>query len=142
MKMEAFNPQEEAKEICRDGLKKLAWINLRLEQIAEEIKESQPKSKGAITLSLYKCGHGCLSCNHLQWHIWGVRKNKQTADAQFLAHKLEKSPLLHLRVPRKGFEEGHEKTKALIQEALALESERSNIAKALSLLKRACKFKV
>lgn len=49
---------------------KLIEINDRLVELQELIKGAQYKRHGSLTMSLYKCGRGCLGCPHPKWLKW------------------------------------------------------------------------
>lgn len=113
-------------------------INMRLMALTTEIKESQPKTGGAITLHLYDCGKECMGCPHPTWLHWFLRKkNPGNTETIMLSTKID-NPMRRLK--RTGeFVNTFEKTRLLVQEALNIIEERSNLVEAISRLNRRSK---
>lgn len=124
---------DQAKEILGNSMKRFYWINERLKQIAEELKEIQPNKPKSITMSLNGCGKDCLGCPHVTWLSWQSGNNPKLKD-KYIARRI-KNPLLSADSQRDGFEHCKDKVKELIAEALRIEKERSSMIKQLSALR-------
>lgn len=128
---------DQAKEILTNTVKRFYWINERLKQIADELKEVQPNKPGAITMSLNGCGKNCLGCPHIAWLSWHA-SNSPRLKGKYIAKKIT-SPLRSARYQKDDFAQCNQTVKELISEAIALEKERSSIIKSIDALKTAVK---
>lgn len=112
----------------------LEAIDLRLVELASLIRTVQPRKAGSITLHLYDCGHGCMTCPHLCWYQWYSDPKRVDSEGVplWLCTRI-KAPLPHLK--RKGaFEAAYETSRELMVEALHLESRRAALTSRLSRL--------
>ncbi|AOU98673.1 hypothetical protein BI364_12505 [Acidihalobacter yilgarnensis] len=62
-------PRASAHEIALSAANVINPINQRLEELRLRLRETQPVKVGSVTLGLYACGRGCLTCPHLKWSI-------------------------------------------------------------------------
>lgn len=118
-------------------------INLRLLEIATELRAAQPKYEEAVkqqsagvALELYSCGHQCLGCPHPRWmkYKWfEVPLTLANPKHKFKAigHAMESDPVLSISHKAAN----RELLLALVREAKALIAERSKMLAVVSKLR-------
>lgn len=99
-------------------------INLRLEEIREELKYTQPRDHGAIMLNFFDCKNGCIGCPHSSWAEW--RYITQRNGAKRFVPVVIKNPMMKLK-RKKEFADGYKQTREYVLEALDLIEKKKKI---------------
>lgn len=101
----------------------LETFNTRLADLADQIKNNQSKTVGAITLHLHPCGPGCLGCPHPKFYKWF---NPNPGSKKWSSNVVTK-PLMLMRRNEK-----FENVRPLIIEAQMIIEKRSQFIKQVS----------
>mgnify|MGYP001626213097 CR=1 FL=1 len=109
-------------------------IMVRLESLAEQIKRTQDKRSGDLTLSFYYCGKNCIGCPHPRWELWSRKVNRKTQE-WFLASQLSKAP-------RKTGAYRKPSLRPLIDEAMNLINERKSLISSCSRFNSAIRLRI
>lgn len=123
--------------VAENASNELDYINYRLEEISDFLKEIQPAKDGSILLGLSNCGPGCLGCPHASWTVWKRRLGKKDTTYRLVGIRI-KDPLNRVKTSGE-FAAGAPLVKSLIQEAQELLKKKEKMVKAFSSLKRAVK---
>lgn len=120
-------------------LDRMHALNLRLTELHDEIKASQPVASGSVCLELYACGQGCNGCPHPRWVQYNWSNPKSGNETGFLMSTnldaQEREPILALK--RKS--EHYLRTAGLIREAKSILVERAQILSLVRSLRYAAK---
>lgn len=122
---------------------KVMDMNARLEQIADRLKEIQPKKPGALTLNLRECGRdACYGCPHLRWLKWSTKPKPGTTPDEkqnFWVANQVKMPVQSVSKKRVFFG-AREEVIDLVREALELDKRRRAMLTAAANFRRTVKL--